>query len=202
MFSITIWHEALGKYQVVRGRTEAEARMKADMKKATWNAQYARSLVRSHKRQTAEDKRAEREALKDEAAERTEEAEQAVAELGDVLTSIFNASPVYEIAKQKIVAPFGEPQPQPPKYLEYSREPKREDWTFVPEFDFLDKLFAFRRDKKVRLGEKNAENEFVRDHAQWLEEIARVKKTNEDLYRNHEQLTADHSSRKAAWEEN
>ena len=66
----------------------------------------------------------------------------------------------------------------------------------------MDKLFAFRRNKKVRLGEKNAENEFLRDHAQWLEEIARVKKTNEDLYRNHQQLTADHSSRKAAWEEN
>ena len=26
MFSITIWHEALGKYQVLRGRTESEAR--------------------------------------------------------------------------------------------------------------------------------------------------------------------------------
>jgi restriction system protein len=202
MFSVTIWHEALGKYQVVRGRTEAEARMKADMKKAAWNAQYAKSLVRNHKRQTAEDKRAEREALKEEAAERTVEAEQAIAALGEVLTSIVNSSPVYEIAKQKIVAPFGEPQPQPPKYLEYPREPKRVDWTFVPEFDFFDKLFAFRRNKKVRLGEEKAESEFLKDHAHWTAEVARIKNTNDDLHRHYVQLSAERANRKAAWEEN
>jgi len=92
--------------------------MKADLKKAAWNAQYERLLTRAHKSQTAADRRAERDALKDEAADRTEEAEQAIAELGQVLTSVVDASPVFEIEKQRIVASFGEPQPKPPRYLD------------------------------------------------------------------------------------
>jgi restriction system protein len=202
MYSITIWHEALGKYQVVRGRTESEARMKADLKKAAWTAQHAKLAARNYRSQTLADKRAEREALKDEAAERTEDAEQAIAELGDVLVSTVNASPVYEIHKHKIVAPFAEPQAKPPQYLEYPREPKREDWTFLPQFGFLDKLFASRRNRKIRLGEEKAANEFLKDLAGWKEEVARIKQTNDDLHQEHQRLVAAWVNKKAAWEEN
>jgi restriction system protein len=200
MFSITVWHEALGKYQVVRGRTEAEARVKADLKKATWNAQYIRSVARTHKSQTVADKRAEREALKDEAAERTEEAEQAVAELGEVLTSIVNASPVFEISKQRIVAPFGDTPPQPPKYINYPREPRREDWTFIPQFNMADKLFAFLRNKKLRLGEAQANADFLKDYGQWSAKVAGIKQTNDDLQQSYQRLAADWSKKKDAWE--
>lgn len=200
MFSITVWHEALGKYQVVRGRTEEETRLKADLKKAAWNGQYARSLALTQKSQTAADKRAEREALKDEATERTKGAEQAVAELGNVLTSIVEASPVFEIEKQRIAARFDEPQPKPPRYIEYARAPKREDWTFVPKFNLLDKLFTSRRDKKLRLGEEQAHAEFLKDFARWSEKAAEVRKANEELQQNHERLTTDWIDKKANWE--
>lgn len=202
MYSITVWHEALGKYQVVRGRTEAEARMKADLKKAAWNAQYARSLARTHKSQTAADKRAEREALKEEAAERTEEAEQAIADLGNVLTSIVSASPVFEIEKQRIVAPFSDAPPQAPKYLNYPREPKREDWTFIPQFNFVDRLFAFRRNKKTRLAEERANDGFLQDFAKWSAKVAEVKHANDDMQQTHQRLTMDWGKKKAAWEAN
>ncbi|WOH57404.1 restriction endonuclease [Bradyrhizobium sp. BWC-3-1] len=200
MFSITVWHEALGKYQVVRGRTEAEARMKAELKKAAWNDQYAKSIARTHKRQSAEDKRAEREALKDEAAERTEEAEQAIAELGEVLTSVVNASPVFQIDKQRVTAPFSDLLPKPPKYLEYPREPKKEDWTFVPQFNLLDKLFAFQRNKKVRTGEKQANDNFLNDYAQWSATVARIKKTNEELHQSYQRQATEWTNKKVAWE--
>lgn len=200
MYSITVWHEALGKYQVVRGRTEAEARMKADLKKAAWNAQYARSLARTHKSQTVADKRAERDALKDEASDRTEEAEQAIAELGQLLTSVVDASPVFEIEKQRLVARFGEPQPKPPRYLDYPRPPKREDSTFAPRFNILDRLFASRRDKKLRLSEEQANDAFRNATAHWTGKVADIKKTNEELQQGHERLTADWTNKKAGWE--
>ncbi len=176
--------------------------MKADLKKAAWNAQYARSLARAHKSQTAADKRAERDALKDEATDRTEEAEQAIAELGEVLASVVNASPVFEIEKQRIVAPYGEPWPQPSKYYEYPREPMREDWTFIPQFNFFDRLFAFRRNRKIRMGEKQANDGFQKVYGQWSAEVARIKKANDELHQAHQRLAADWTSKKAAWEEN
>lgn len=201
MYSYDVRHDGLGKYQVVRGRTESEAREKAEMKKAAWNAQYERLVLRDRKRQTSEDRRAERDALKEEAAERTADAEQAIADLEHVLVSVVEASPVFEIAKQKIVSPFNERQPEATKYFNYPREPKREDWTFVPAFGFLDKLFAFRRNNKVRLGEEKAENEFAKEHAQWSAECKRVQKANEELHKSYQDLVQKWTAKKASWEE-
>src|ERR1700730_2910476 len=111
MYSYDVRHDGLGKYQVVRGRTESDAREKAEMKKAAWNSQYERLVLRDRKQQTTEDRRAEREALKEDAAERTAEAEKSIADLKHVLVSVVDASPVFEIAKQKIVSQFSEYQP-------------------------------------------------------------------------------------------
>jgi restriction system protein len=190
MYSITVWHEGLGKYQVIRARTEAEAQAKAELKKAAWNVQYTRLTARG-----------EREAMKELAAERTEEAEQEIADLGNVLTSIVEASPVFDAAKQKVVASFAESQPTPPNYLEYPREPTPEDWTFTPEFGFLDKVFAFRRIKKIQEGEQRSKNEYLKDYAQWSENVTSIKKANQDRYDRYRNLVADWTRRKDAWEE-
>lgn len=194
MYSITVWHEALGKYQVVRGRTPAEAQLKADLKKAAWDAQYTRLVARTQKSKSAADKRAEREALKEEAADRTDEAELAINVLAEVLTSIVNASPVFEIAKQKIAAPFSERQPQPPRYLEYPGEPKREE----PHFGVLDNMFSFLRKKKI----ERANDEYLKAYGQWSDKAASIKKANDDLYQTQRRLMADWVAKKAAWEEN
>lgn len=194
MYSITVWHEALGKYQVVRGRTPAEAQLKADLKKSAWDAQYLKSVARTQRSKSAADKRAEREALKEEAADRTEEAEQAIEELGQVLSSIVNASPVFEIAKQKITAPFGERQPQAPRYLEYPDAPKREE----PQLSILDSIFPFLRKKKI----EHADGLYLKAYGQWSNQTASIKKTNDDLYQTYQRLMADWVAKKAAWEEN
>ncbi|MDF0520646.1 restriction endonuclease [Bradyrhizobium yuanmingense] len=194
MYSITVWHEALGKYQVVRGRTPAEAQLKADLKKSAWDAQYARSVARTQRSKSAADKRAEREALKEEAADRTEEAEQAINSLGEVLSSIVNASPVFEIAKQKIAAPFSERQPQTPRYFEYPNAPKREE----AQFGILDKMFSFLRRKKI----EQAEDAYLKAYGQWSDKTATIKKANDDLYQTQQRLMADWTAKKAAWEEN
>lgn len=194
MHSITVWHEALGKYQVVRGRTLAEAQLKADLKKSAWDAQYLKSVARTQRSKSAADKRAEREALKEEAADRTEEAEQAIQGLGQVLPSIVNASPVFEMTKQKITAPFGERQPQAPRYLEYPSAPKREE----PQLGILDNIFPFLRKKRI----DQAEGLYLKAYGQWSNQTASIKKANDDLYQTQQRLMADWSAKKAAWEEN
>jgi restriction system protein len=143
----------------------------------------------------------QRDGLKAEAAERSAEAKKTIADLGQVLVSVVEASPVFEIAKQKIVSTFNDhlPQPQAPKYFDYPREPKREDRTFVAEYTFLDKLFAFRRNAKRRLAEENAEYEFVKQYAEWGAEVKRVQKANEELHKSYQdrlqKWTAEQASR-------
>ena len=200
MYSITVWHEGLSKFQVVRGRSEWEVQQKAELKKAAWNAQYARLQARDRKRQTYEDRRAEREALKEEAAERTAEAEQSIEELRRVLISIVEASPVFVIAKQKIVSQFNEPEPKPPNYHDYPREPKREDWTFIPKFNLLDNLFTFRRTKKVRIGREKAESSFLTDCAQWSEKCKNLQEANEVMHNDFKERAAKWHDKKISWE--
>lgn len=201
MYSVTVWHDGLGKYQVVRGRTESEAMAKAELKKAAWNAQYQRNLARDHRLLTAQQRRAQRDELKREAVERTAEAERAIADLGRVLVSIVDASPVFEIEKKIIHSEFDESEPLSPKYLDYPRQPQREDWTFVPDFDFLDKLFSFRRNKKLRLGREKSENSFLKDHAQWTEKCSSIQRANEGLHASYKDAFARWLERKDRWEE-
>src|SRR5262245_50838676 len=134
-----------------------------------------RRRARTLKQQASDDRRARREASKEEAAARTSEAEQAIADLGGILQSVVEASPVYQIEQQRITGNFEERGPTQPAYQEYPREPKREDWTFVPELDFWDKLFAFRRNKKLRHGQEASENMFAKDYADWVIECKRIK---------------------------
>src|SRR5690348_7064863 len=97
MYSYSVHHDGLGKFQVVRGRTEQEARLKADLKRAAWDAQYQRTMERNQKQRMLQGRRSAREALKEEAAARSADAERAIAELRSVLPSIIAASPVFDI---------------------------------------------------------------------------------------------------------
>ena len=155
----------------------------------------------SRYRRTFQDQ--QRNALKGEAAERSAAAKKSIAGLEQILVSVVEASPVFEIAKQKIVSTFNkhQPQPQTPKYFDYPREPKREDRTFVAEYTFLDKLFAFRRNAKRRLAEEKAENEFVEEHAQWSAECNRVKKANEELHKSYQDRFQKWTAEQASWKE-
>jgi restriction system protein len=201
MHSFTVHHEGLGKFQVVRGRTLEEARLKATLKRAAWDAQYQRTHARTQKQRMLLGQRAAREALKEEAAARTTEAEQAIAALGKVLSAIFEASPVFSIEQQGAIGPFGEPHPTSPRYREYPRQPKREDWTFVPKLDFWDKLFSFRRKKKLRLGQEASERMFAEDHEQWVANCKLIEQSNKELHQVHQKSVREWLLKKDEWEQ-
>jgi hypothetical protein len=202
MYSITVLHEGLNKFQVVRGHSPWEAQQKAASKKAAWDHQYARLQARESKRQTYEGKRTQREALKEEAAERTAEAEQLIEELRSVLVSIVEASPVFVIANQKIVTPFDESEPKSPNYHDYPLEPKREDWNSAPEFNVLDRLFAFRKSKTIRISREKDQTDFLKAYAQWSETCAKRQHANKELHKDYIASVAKWHHQKISWEEN
>jgi len=150
---------------------------------------------------TAQQRRAQRDELKQEAVQRTQEAEQAIADFGHVLISLVEASPVFDISKQRIASQFDEREPSQPKYLEYPRQPQREDWTFVPQFNLLDKLIPYQRKRKLRLGQERSENSFLKDHAQWVEKCKAIEKANEKTHTAYKDQHAKWSERRRLWQE-
>ena len=156
-----------------------------------------------HNRQTSVDRRAQRDAFIKEAAERTAEAKKSIARLEHLLVSVVDASPVFEIAKQKIVSKFNkhQPRPQTPKYSNFPREPKREDWTVKAEVTFLDQLLAFRRNAKMRVAEEKTEKDFREEHARWFAECQRIEKSNEDLHKSYQDRLQKWTNEQAEWEE-
>jgi restriction system protein len=189
MYEFNVWHDGLGKRQVVRARTREEAQAKAEAKKALWNAQYARLEARG-----------EREAMKEEAIERTEEAEQVISELTGVLRAITDASPVFELEKQRTISQFLDAPPKTPNYYEMPKEPTRAEWQSAPIFDWLDNVFAFRRNRKIRLGQARAEENFASAHAAWSGEFQRRAEANKLFLEKHNARVSEWAKKKAIWE--
>src|SRR6516225_1510309 len=95
-----------------------------------------------------------RQALKEEAAERTAEAEKSIERLRRVLAAIVNRSPVFDINKRSAQTEFfDEPQPRPPTYENYPNEPALEDYWKEPKLTFVaivQQLFGVQRSARQR----------------------------------------------------
>src|SRR5882757_1054591 len=97
MYRHEVRHAGLQKYQIVRGQTEAEARAKAQAKMASWEAEFARIQSRESKRIRLDYRKTEQVARKEEAAERTREAEREIEKLISLLQSIVANSRPFNI---------------------------------------------------------------------------------------------------------
>jgi hypothetical protein len=93
MYRREVSHSGLHKYQVVRGQTDAEARAKAQAKMASWDAEFARIQLRQSRWTQLDYRKTEQASRKEEATERTREAEREIEKLSSLLKIIVgNAS--------------------------------------------------------------------------------------------------------------
>jgi len=79
-----------------------------------------------------EAERREREEKNQEAEERTKEAQEAIESIRAVLRAGLQVGCVIDWKKLKNHEPFSKPQPKPPVYLEYPREPQAGDARYQP----------------------------------------------------------------------
>lgn len=134
-------HEGLGKYRVISGTDRRIVKAKAEAQSFEWERKWQEVLAkRSEKQAKLEYKRSaeeKRERKNEEAAkaryaleenlgdaeERTKEALRAIEAARTILKPALKTRCVIDWEKFKKHARFSKPEPTPPVYLEYQREP-------------------------------------------------------------------------------
>jgi restriction system protein len=133
--TIEVKHDGLGKYRVISGTDYDVVQAKARAQKLEWERKYQQILAaRREKQQVIENKervQKSRERKKEEVEEKlqdaedqTEEAQQAIEAVRDILHSAIKAKCAVDWKQLKKHEPFFRPEPKPPVYYEYSREPE------------------------------------------------------------------------------
>ena len=211
MWQLTITHEGLHAFRVVRGTTKQEAELKARLQMELWNSRWkklkemeAARLERLHRRehwarQADSDKREKNHAL-----ELTREAEAKIAALRALLSDSLGANHLLDWKALKDTSQFEKPQPVPPALQSLPLEPSRTEGRFaVPPvrviITFVDWIIPGARRKKIGAAQlAQAERQAVADksfngaHAEWR---ALSQKTSEL----NEQSLAAHEKANAAW---
>ena len=195
-FRYEVRYDGLNKFQVVRGQTPAEAKLRAETKIAAWNEQYRRMLERETKRIEGDIYRTNKSIQSETATERTAEAEQAVESLFSLLRYVVNKSTAFDPDNLRIRGSFGEPQPMPSRPLSYQAEPDPSQYQYLPKFDFWDRISKTRRKRKVLQSKAS----FERDHAQWAEDCRKFDQQNRILNQKFETDLASWNSRKDSYE--
>ena len=230
MAAVYTWkvrHAGLGKYRIISGKYESIVEAKARALQQTWEAEYRRKLAKDEEKQVKEQDKlecirlrekhlSEREREKEMriralqerqemAAERSEAAKDEIENIRNLLRSALKAKHSLDWEIFKHTAPYPEPEPIAPAYLDYPPEPQQDtpcylpiayteqepqptDARYQPVFTLFDKLAKSRVDKKS----KSAQEIFLNEHNAWEEGVRLAEEENR---RRTESFLTDH----AAW---
>lgn len=165
-FELEVTHGGLGRYQVIRSDDQNIVVQKARAKVKQWNESWERKQqaerVRSQREQKAQ-ALAEHTRL---AADRTQEAQEALKALEGILAYTIDIDDTVNWEALKDDAPFPVPEPGRPTAPTILREPHRSDPKYRVELGLLDRMITSWGEKKA----KEAERRFDVDHQAWQAE--------------------------------
>jgi restriction system protein len=149
-FSVEVSHHGLNKHRLIRGPDAKVLEAKMLLQAAEWNKIWAKTVAAKQLMTMAERK-------KDEATDRTSEAQRLLQALRDVLSSSLPESKAVEWEALKDGAPFPNPLPKAPNQpLRPEQDPTpeapcRTHRQYQPSLGILDKLIKSRRAKEEAL---------------------------------------------------
>jgi len=177
-YTTEVRHEGLGKYRVISGTDRALVEAKAQEQLFEWRRKYAEVLAKQKAVAAREAARQETESKLYEAKEGTAEAQQAIEKVKSLLRSALNTRCAISWGKLKKHEPFTKPEPKPPVYLEFPREPEPSDAVYRPRLNLLDKLIKSRKEQK----EQVANEVFTRAHVAWVTAVEATRVENDRRY--------------------
>lgn len=169
-WQMTVSHEGLGKYQVIRGDDKYVVEQKARAKLQQWEDMWQRRLAAEAKRQEKQDRAiaiAQQKAL---AEEHTQEAQNALAELEQILAYTLSVNDKVDWEALKDRSQYTAPQPEAPTFPRIPPEPNQADPYYAPKVGALDRLVGSRKAAK----EQEAAERFQRDHQAWEERKSKL----------------------------
>ncbi len=177
-YYIDVRHDGLNMVRRITASDVHLLQEKAARQVARWNEQWERKQTTARQREARETLASGRERKKDLAAERTAEAQDAIAAAEQILAtalridSTFDWNTLTRISEGKPTAP--EPVLVPPK---------KDESEFRPSLGLLDYLLPARRSRK----EREAAADYRRHLLEWSEESKRAKQENEKALQDYQE---------------
>ena len=176
-WEIEISHRGLNKYRQIRGTDKNVVEQKARAQQATWDEMWQKKQAADRKRKDRENKAQEKEAKKQLAITETDEAENEIKQLEEILLKTLSINDAINWEDLKDKNPFRIPKPPQPKFREHTTKPSRKDKIYNPELGFFTKLF---KSKVEKITLKNDEL-FNQDLEKWNKEKSRINSKNNKL---------------------
>lgn len=159
-YNIEIRHSGLHKYQVVTADNKYVVQQKALAVSNRWNDMWNLRQEKKRKADRISGK-------KEQAIERTDEAQQALATLEKILAHTLSVNDAIDWDSLKNKLDYPKSRPNLPVI---PQEPKKTDETYRINLSFLDKLISSRRIDKVEAARIN----FEADHKKWQSQKERI----------------------------
>jgi restriction system protein len=174
MWEVRIQHAGLNAFRVVKGQTQQDAELKAQLQRAIWDERWARQQKVQTGRLEREKRMSSVFQSKELAATLSEEAAQKIFNIENLLKVSIGRGKFFKWDDLKDRAIFNAPTIFPAKNQEYSSKPSAE--VFAAQLSLLDKLFSSRRRKK----EAKAKTEFDQALFAWKAECDWIDSQNSD----------------------
>lgn len=188
VYEIEIKHDGLNKYRLIRGTNWYVVQQKAAAQKLQWDEMWRKKSEAERKRVHLDQLYQNKQAKKDLAVEKTYAAREAIEEISTILRATLNVDDTINWDYLKDHSDFPKPKPvrrEPPKpvvIIMTQIEPKLSDAKYQPKLTTLDHILTSRKKEK----EKEALRLFDNDKRQYLDELKKIKATNEAKQRAHE----------------
>ncbi len=174
---IDISHPGLNKFRRITHSDKWVCEEKARKQKAAWDEQWALKAQAMGKKKEREKAANQREAQKETAADRTEEASDALDEIETILEHALETRVIFNWESQFDRKNFKEPKPVLGAVQGVGEQPRRPLSQSEPEFTFLDRLISSRKKAKIeafKRGREACELEYQAAVEKWEAAVAEV----------------------------
>lgn len=189
MFYIDVRHDGLGKFRRVSGSDQYVVEQRAQSQRAIWDAQWQRQCQIEKVRTDRGARLFHRDAKKEEAIKRTEEAQEEISAVNSVLAFGLKRDPTVNWVSLQNRENFPETRPHVPTHEASPRLPLRSDDAFLSKRDIFSWLFSSVKLKR----EMAAEADYLAAHKKWVD-------ANSEIAQRYAQATDAYKSQVSDWE--
>jgi len=158
-YSVEIWHDGLNKHRLIKGSDLAVVISKLNIQANDWDERWALVSARNAQREDRQYKKEQLLDKKAEAASRTQEAIDELADIQGILKHTLSVNDEIDWERLKSVAPFSEPAPPPPREVQAPTAatapvaPLASDKEYQPTLGFLTFLFPAKKRRAIEAAE-------------------------------------------------
>jgi restriction system protein len=196
MWEKRISHSGLKAFRLVKGQTEADVELKAQLQLTVWEERWARVQLAEANRNAKAFAKLDIAQKKNHASSCTRDAEEQRTLLSHIVANGIELDQEIDWEVLKDRRPFPEANPTKPSEAPAPRRPLKTDTEFAPELSFWDRIIPSLGRKKVDL----CANKFRAAEAAWLDLKKKAEEQNAKLETEFENAVREWETRKSQYE--